>query len=36
VRIVNDRTTHEDVKKRVLKLVEGWAKEYRKNPDFDV
>ncbi|KAL8276379.1 hypothetical protein RQP46_011224 [Phenoliferia psychrophenolica] len=36
VRLVNDRNTHDGVKKRILTLVKGWVKDHGKNPDFDL
>lgn len=30
------QTTHDDVKKRILKIIDGWVKEHGKNPDFEL
>ncbi|GAA5852461.1 hypothetical protein JCM9279_003455 [Rhodotorula babjevae] len=35
-RLVNDRTTHDTVKKEALKQVETWVKEHPNNTDFDL
>ncbi|POY73370.1 hypothetical protein BMF94_3707 [Rhodotorula taiwanensis] len=35
-RLVNDRTTHETVKKEALKQIETWVKEHQGNSDFDL
>ncbi|TNY20774.1 hypothetical protein DMC30DRAFT_396821 [Rhodotorula diobovata] len=35
-RLVNDRTTHETVKKEALKQIETWVKEHPNNTDFDL
>ncbi|KAI5480036.1 sulfate transporter family protein [Pseudohyphozyma bogoriensis] len=29
-------TTHDGVKKRILKLIDGWVKDHKNNPDFDL
>ncbi|GAA5912401.1 hypothetical protein JCM8208_005156 [Rhodotorula glutinis] len=36
VRLVNDRTTHDTVKKEALKQIETWVKEHPNNTDFDL
>ncbi|GAA5893853.1 hypothetical protein JCM5296_004619 [Sporobolomyces johnsonii] len=36
VRLINDRTTHESVKKEALKNIEDWVKEHPNNSDFDL
>lgn len=36
VRLVNDRTTHDTVKKEALKQIETWVKEHPGNSDFDL
>ncbi|KAK4049882.1 hypothetical protein OIO90_005271 [Microbotryomycetes sp. JL221] len=35
-RLVNDRTTHDSVKKEALKMIEDWVKEHPNNSDFDL
>ncbi|GJN90427.1 hypothetical protein Rhopal_003438-T1 [Rhodotorula paludigena] len=35
-RLINDRTTHETVKKEALKQIETWVKEHPGNTDFDL
>lgn len=35
-RLVNDRSTHETVKKEALKQIETWVKEHQGNSDFDL
>ncbi|BGP49761.1 hypothetical protein JCM10450v2_005666 [Rhodotorula kratochvilovae] len=35
-RLVNDRTTHDTVKKEALKQIETWVKEHPNNTDFDL
>ncbi|GAA5907319.1 uncharacterized protein JCM6883_001169 [Sporobolomyces salmoneus] len=35
-RLINDRTTHESVKKEALKSIEEWVKEHPNNSDFDL
>ncbi|KAM0786298.1 hypothetical protein ACM66B_001776 [Microbotryomycetes sp. NB124-2] len=35
-RLVNDRTTHDSVKREALKCIEEWVKEHPNNPDFDL
>ncbi|GAA5878262.1 hypothetical protein JCM3774_001134 [Rhodotorula dairenensis] len=35
-RLVNDRTTHDTVKKEALKQIETWVKEHQGNSDFDL
>ncbi|GAA5827009.1 hypothetical protein JCM5353_008884 [Sporobolomyces roseus] len=35
-RLINDRTTHESVKKEALKSIEEWVKEHQGNGDFDL
>ncbi|CEQ41504.1 SPOSA6832_03237, partial [Sporobolomyces salmonicolor] len=36
IRLINDRTTHENVKKEALKNIEDWVKEHPNNSDFDL
>ncbi|GAA5973824.1 hypothetical protein JCM21900_005647 [Sporobolomyces salmonicolor] len=36
IRLINDRTTHENVKKEALKNIEDWVKEHPHNADFDL
>ncbi|KAK4050243.1 hypothetical protein OIV83_003564 [Microbotryomycetes sp. JL201] len=35
-RLINDRTTHESVKKEAMKCIEDWVKEHPGNSDFDL
>ncbi|GAA5823207.1 hypothetical protein JCM10212_003911 [Sporobolomyces blumeae] len=35
-RLINDRTTHESVKKEALRNIEEWVKEHPNNSDFDL
>ncbi|BGP25997.1 class E vacuolar protein-sorting machinery protein hse1 [Rhodotorula toruloides] len=35
-RLINDRTTHDTVKKEALKQIESWVKEHPGNGDFDL
>ncbi|GAA6054704.1 hypothetical protein JCM3770_000039 [Rhodotorula araucariae] len=35
-RLINDRTTHDTVKKEALKQIETWVKEHPNNSDFDL
>ncbi|GAA6017332.1 hypothetical protein JCM11491_000635 [Sporobolomyces phaffii] len=35
-RLINDRTTHDSVKKEALKSIEEWVKEHPNNSDFDL
>ncbi|GAA5979865.1 hypothetical protein JCM5350_005524 [Sporobolomyces pararoseus] len=35
-RLINDRTTHESVKKEALKSIEEWTKEHQNDSNFDL
>lgn len=34
MRLINDRTTHESVKKEALAKIEEWVKEFGKRDEF--
>ncbi|KAJ1913290.1 ESCRT-0 subunit protein hse1, partial [Tieghemiomyces parasiticus] len=34
IRVLNDRTVHEVVKKRILELIQQWAFDFRSDPDL--